>query len=281
MSNLEITAKEDIDLIAAAIRIKGLCDLQFYRRVGQIRSEDIDALRADIEKKVRANVYDNINSNGELVLIPDDLDCALRAVELVFRFYKGGDLASLRQQGGDTEGLCRFVRGNLNRFREIGKDLKSLQDAMDAAARSTQKRVRPNSIIARDDVPIVQTCLRIEGYMRVLSEGTELGLFAVNSDIETEFRYLVDDNLDDEGNLVLRGFNDIMSIVDATEITLEVLRPSHWSELLDNSENDGEVEVFQAEREQIGRIADQLLGDIGAYDGSVYCARSPKRPRAS
>lgn len=118
------------------------------------------------------------------------------------------------------------------------------------AAGSTHKRVRPNSIIARDDVSMVVTCLKFEGYTRLLGEGPELDLFAVNSDNETDFRYLIDDNLDVEGNLHLSRKNDIMAVLDATEVAREILQ-RHG-------------ETFQEELQEIDRIADQLLRAIGA-----------------
>ena len=252
MGNLKINRKEDVELISAAICVERFCNLGFHRFICEQRGSefDMEARVADMEKIVRTRVEANSNNKGELNLTGDDLIWATEAVGQVFRQYKRGSFSQLREQGGDIDRLCRFVRGNFKRLRQLEKNFRAHQEAMDAAAGSAHKRIQPSSIIVRDDVSIVVTCLRLEGYTRLLGEGRELGMFAVNSDNETDFRYLIDDNFDEEGNLHLSWKNDIMAVLDATEVAREILQ-RHG-------------ETFQEELQEIDRIADQLLRAIGA-----------------
>ena len=173
MGNLKINRKEDVELISAAIQVERFCHLEFLCFTYQTRGKAFDIVgeRAKIAKAVRARIDANTNNQGELNLTGDDLIWATEAVGQVFRQYKRGSFSQLREQGGDIDRLCRFVRGNFKRLRRLEKNFRAHQEAMDAAAGSAHKRIQPSSTIVRDDVSIVVTCLRLEGYTRLLGEG--------------------------------------------------------------------------------------------------------------
>ena len=252
MSNLKIVAKEDVDLISTAIFVERFCYLEYQRFICRANGVefDMEARIAYIEKGVRARIVANTNDNGELSLAGKDLAWLLDAIEGLFVQYKLGQLARVWVLGTEMEHLWRFVRGNFKRLRKIKKDLKSHQDAIDAAAGSAaEKRVQPSFIIARDDIPIVLTCFRLNGFQRLVCEGPDIGLFTVNSDNEAELRYLIDDNLDDEGNLHLSRKADIMAVFDATKNAKKVLGS----------------EVSKVELQEINRIADQLSRAIDPF----------------
>lgn len=263
-----ISAKEDIALIADAIRVERFCRLNFHRLACGENGEDLDmdGQAADIEKEVRTVINDNINNGGGLDLRGSNLDCVLTTIERVLSHHKHGYLDDLRKRDCEMERLCYGVRANLNRLREIHKHLTVRRAVMDTAAGRTESRATPTSTIARDDVPIMMSCLRIEGYDRALRETHEVGVIAAASNIENELHELVNNNLDDKGNLQLVTNADIMLLVDAALVVEDVLDSGRTSLLRNDPKTNRQLEILLAERQAIIRITDQLLRDIGAYD---------------
>lgn len=265
MKNRALNSKEDIALIADAIRVERFCRLNFYRRVEEMRGRNFDLGEeaAGVEQEVRALLDDMTDANGALDLTFEHIERVLKAVEQTLRHYRNGELDDLSKQGDDFERLCSFLRNNLNRLRELRKHLRVTQAAIDSAAVSESKHIEPKSTILRDDILLIKRCLTIEGYHRALFEVPKVGIELAATNVEAELDDLIESNLNDNGNLHLRSHLDIMAVLDATELTLELLAPGHKSVARNASETSLLSQACSAEHQAIGRIADQLLTDLG------------------